>query len=179
MSYITIRAPFNKKSIQSPEELWANFIEYTAHSDSNKLIEAKIFNGKNGIVHGDLEKIRPYTLNGFCNFVGIHPGTWSRWKRLEETKEDESGSTFFLDVMLQIESIIYDHQYQGAVLDVFNASIVSRKLGLADKTELTGKDGGPIQTEDAVERDAADFLSQLARLSASSGADEVPGDSDS
>lgn len=41
--------------------------------------------------------------------------------------------------------------------------------------EHTGKDGGPIQSED-VTADAADFTSRLARLAAASGAGTASGD---
>jgi len=136
-------------------------MEYVKHSDSSFLVEPKIFSTKTGIVHGNLDKVRPFTLHGFCNFVGIHPGTWDGWKK--EDREE-----FFASVQLQIESIIYDQQYQGAVANIFNVTMVSRKLGLADKSEFSGPGGKPIQVDGmtARERVASKLLSLSSRESA-------------
>lgn len=43
-------------------------------------------------------------------------------------------------------------------------------LGQRDKSEFTGADGGPIQTEDVTKRDAESFTSSIAGLVAKHGA---------
>jgi len=156
MGYLEIRAPFNKLRVGSAEDLWSRFLEYRDHSNKTPIVEPRIFSGKEGPQYGHLNKIRPLTLNGLCNFIGMHPGTWSLWKRTESEKivESESKESFFLEVILQIESIIYDDQFQGAAVDIFNASIISRKLGLTEKREFTGPNGGPILTQDLTAEEA-------------------------
>lgn len=142
MGYLEIRAPFNRLNVKSAEDLWSTFMAYREHSISTPAIEPKIFNAKEDLRYGSLEKPRPLTLNGFCNYVGIHPGTWDHWKANEQSAHiDPDHCRFFYDVMMQIESIIYDDQYQGAAVNLFNASVVSRKLGLAEKTDVVSSDG--------------------------------------
>lgn len=150
MGYLEIRAPFNKLKVDSAEDLWARFMDYRDHSNSTPIVEPKIFSTKTGVVKGDLDKVRPLTLNGLCNYIGMHPGTWDDWKKRELLLFDDAGSyTFFMEVLLQIESIIYDDQFQGAAVNMFNAGIIQRKLGLADKTENTGLVSVHIQGKDA------------------------------
>ena len=48
---------------------------------------------------------------------------------------------------------------------MLNANIIARDLGLSDKSELTGKGGGPIKIQSA--RDLTD--DELAAIAASSG----------
>ena len=143
MSYLNIRAPFNRIKVESAEELWDAFMSYMDHSDKTPLVEPKIFNSKDGIRNGNLDKIRPYTIEGLCNHIGMSPATWDKWKRdeVERLTSGDNSHGFFLDVMLQIESIVADQQFQGAAVDVFNASVMSRKLGLKDGMDLTSSDG--------------------------------------
>lgn len=49
--------------------------------------------------------------------------------------------------MHEAEEIIRRQKFEGAAADLFNPNIIARDLGLADKSELTGKDGGPIETK--------------------------------
>lgn len=173
MSYLEIRAPFNKHKVESAEDLWSIFMSYLKHSDASPLVEPKLFNAKEGLREGELDKVRPYTLNGLCNHIGIHPQTWDYWKKREkENLAEDQPSSVFLDTMLQVESIIYDQQYQGAAVDIFNTSIVSRKLGLADKQELTGADGGPIKMEETSARER--IAGKLAGLAARSDSPSDP-----
>lgn len=167
MSFLEIRAPFNKRKVESAEDLWAQFMDYVEHSETTPLVEPKIFCGKEGPQHGDLAKPRPLTLNAFCNYLGIHPGTWGTWKSREKkaAENDVNHCVFFLDVLLQIESIIYDHQFQGATVNIFNASIVSRKLGLAETRDYVSSDNSMSpQTEIDVSRLTLDEKKQLLAL---------------
>jgi len=149
MGYLEIRAPFNKLKVDSAEDLWDRFMAYRDHSMANPIVEPKIFSTKTGVVKGDLDKIRPLTLHGLCNYIGMHQATWDGWKKRELALVEEDGSyTFFMDVLLQVENIIYDDQFQGAAVDIFNASIIQRKLGLADKTETKGLVSVHIQGKD-------------------------------
>lgn len=53
---------------------------------------------------------------------------------------------------------------------------LGKHLGLfRERVEHTGKDGGPIQTEDVTRRDADEFARRVLRLSASGGAGEGDG----
>ena len=51
----------------------------------------------------------------------------------------------FSEVTTRVDEIIRTQKFQGAAADLLNPNIIARDLGLADKSELTGKDGGPVE----------------------------------
>lgn len=55
-------------------------------------------------------------------------------------------------------------------MNMLNAGIISRALGLADKREMTGANGGPIETKDVSARDL--LAERLAALTQSDAEDE-------
>lgn len=73
-----------------------------------------------------LEKIRPFTIKGLCIHAQICMQTFYNYK-------DDNN---FLDVITRVEEIIENQQFEGAAAGFFNANIIARKLGLADKQEL-------------------------------------------
>jgi hypothetical protein len=87
------------------------------------------------IVH--IPTARPYTISGLCVHLGIDFKTWKAYGQREG----------FIHIVTHAEEIIETQQLEGAAVGAFNANIIARKLGLADKSEHTGKDGGPIETK--------------------------------
>jgi hypothetical protein len=70
---------------------------------------------------------------------------WTEFKkRLKETDKD------FLVVTARIEQIIYTQKFEGAAVGIFNANIISRDLGLIDKSDLTSK-GEKIEPRTIIE----------------------------
>jgi hypothetical protein len=57
-----------------------------------------------------------------------------------------------LPAIERAESVIYTQKFTGAAANLLNANLVARELGLADKTELQGKDGGALLVEDITPR---------------------------
>lgn len=118
-----------------PEDLWAACVEYFEWNESNPLYEAKLvsFQGVNKVER--VPKMRAMTIGGLCIFVGIAHRTWNDWK---QSRSD------LVPVITQVEEVIRRQKFEGAASDFFNPNIIARDLGLADKAELTGADGGPI-----------------------------------
>src|SRR5262245_53579495 len=83
------------------------------------------------------------TKRGLCLYLGIEHTTWSAWKK---DRPD------LLPAIERVESVIYTQKFSGAAANLLNANSIARELGLADKTELQGKDGGPVQHEDLTPR---------------------------
>ncbi len=50
-------------------------------------------------------------------------------------------------VIARIDQTIKTQQLEGGLAGFYKDNLVARLNGLADKTELTGDDGGPIQIE--------------------------------
>ena len=138
--FLEFRPPWNRREVRSAEDLWQHFTDYVSHSYETPLVEARLFSSKDGLRHGTVDKMRPLTIEAFCNFLGVTPATWRKWKK-EAVNDDE----YFHEVMDLVDQNINDQMFQGAAADFFNASIISRKLGLVDKTEVTSPTADPTE----------------------------------
>lgn len=125
-----------------PDDLWQACCEYFQWSDDNPLYEMKAFSYEGVVTQEPIAKMRALTIAGLCLFLDIDETTWRGWRR---DRED------LIPVITRAERVIYKQKFEGASADLLNANIISRDLGLANKTELTGKDGGPIAMKDASE----------------------------
>lgn len=130
----------------SPDELWTACVEYFAWTEANPLLEAQAF-AYQGIVRlQELPKMRAMTISGLCIFLDIGRRSWDEYRERQD----------FLPVTTRVDEIIRTQKFQGAAADLLNPNIIARDLGLADKSELTGAGGGPIQVRASKEqRDAA------------------------
>jgi hypothetical protein len=90
--------------------------------------------------------MRAMTIAGLCLFLDIDTTTWSLWRK--------NRSDLF-SVITRVEQVIYQQKFSGAASDLLNANIIARDLGLSDKSEVTGKDGGPIETKDVSDLEKA------------------------
>ena len=127
------------KLFATPHLLWQAAEQYFQWCDENPW-------QRHDYVGKDADEVwrktaRPYTLSGFCLYISASESYWRQFRKQENLSED------FLSVITRIESIIDTQQFEGAAVGAFNANIIARKLGLADKAEHTGKDGGPIETK--------------------------------
>lgn len=122
---------------KGPDDLWASCVEYFEWVDANPLREDKLVTFQGTATHEPVAKMRAMTIGGLCNFLGITFQTWTVWR---DDRADLS------DIITRTESIIRQQKFEGAAADLLNPNIIARDLGLADKTEHTGKDGGPIET---------------------------------
>ena len=121
--------------------LWEACVEYFEWVDDNPLKEEKVFHTDGRITHADISKMRAMTLAGLCIFLGIDRTTWGDYRQ----KKD------FSLVTMRAEEIIRTQKFVGAAADLLNPNIIARDLGLSDKQEHTGKDGGPMETKWTVE----------------------------
>lgn len=119
----------------TPDDLWSAVVEYFEWVEANPLLEEKVFNGKDGIVRASIAKMRAMTISGLCIFLDIGRRTWDEYRERPD----------FLPVVTRAEEIIRDQKFAGAAADLLNPNIIARDLGLADKSELTGKGGGPVE----------------------------------
>ncbi len=126
----------------TPEDLWAAASEYFEWVEENPLWEAKPFAFQGTVTVENLAKMRAMTISGLCIFLDIGRRTWDEYRAQQD----------FLPVATRVEEIIRTQKFEGASADLLNANIIARDLGLADKSELTGKDGGPLQVVGKIER---------------------------
>jgi len=127
-----------KPKFENADDLWAACVEYFEWNASNPLYEAKAFAYEGNVTVEYMPLMRAMTIDGLCLFLDIDNSTWFNWKN---DRPD------LFNVITRAERVIRKQKFEGASANLLNANIIARDLGLADKSELTGKDGGPIKTE--------------------------------
>lgn len=121
------------KLFAKPELLWEAACEYFNWCDENPFIEVD-FRGKDATeVH--LPKPRPYTLQGLALYLDCST------EYLKNFVENNKDAQEFMPVITRIKETVYDQKFSGAAAGFFNANIIARDLGLADKKDLQSTDG--------------------------------------
>lgn len=119
------------KLFSSPEILWETACEYFEWCEENPLYEID-YRGKD-LEEVHLPKMRAFTWSGLELYLDIQ--SFRHYKTNPEYKD-------FLQVISQIENVMFTQKFEGAAAGFLNANIISRELGLADKvdqkTEHTG-----------------------------------------
>lgn len=148
-----LRSSHGRKPIfASADDLWAAAVEYFEWVEANPLSEAKAFAYQGEVTIATLPKMRAMTIGGLCLFLDISQQAWSEYR-------DREG---FGEVTTRVEDVIRNQKFTGAAADLLNANIIARDLGLADKSEFSGRDGGPIETKDVSDVDRAKAMAFLA-----------------
>lgn len=128
------------KLFQTSQLLWEAACEFFQWHEDNPLYESKAFAYQGFVTVETLPKMRAMTLSGLCLYLGCNEAFFRQFKAsLPENEQD------FSTVINKIEQTIYLQKFQGAAADLLNANIIARDLGLSEKTELSGKDGGIIK----------------------------------
>ena len=127
--------------------------DYFTWCEENPLLEDKAYAYEGAVTHDPVEKLRAFTLNGLTLFIDVADTTWRDWRA---TRQD------LLPVITWAETTIKDQKFVAAAAGLLNANIISRDLGLADKTEISGPGGGPVQsiTGEMTPEEAADLYAQ-------------------
>jgi hypothetical protein len=92
----------------------------------------------------EIETETPYSDKGLCMFFGVHSQYLKDFKQSETYKSNPDFSL----VIAHVEEVIDMQQMEGSVVGTFNPNIISRVLGLSDKTETkTSHEVNPELTE--------------------------------
>lgn len=136
-----------------PAELLDEFQNYIQDRMSNPIVEKEEEAGSVGEHSSNKTKKKSHpqllSVADFCVYLGC---SRSWWFNLPDD---------YLRVKEHISTYIDNFQLKGASIGVFNANIVSRLLGLKDKTELTGGDGLTIVVKSQEEKDKLDNMGGL------------------
>lgn len=120
------------KLFMSPELLWEAACEYFEDVKKMPIKRQEIKVVDNEIVKVNAKLARPFTLKGLCLYLGVSDKYFIQFKREQVDKPSARG---FLTVISQIEDTIYNQKFDGATAGIFNARIISRDLGLIEKTQ--------------------------------------------
>lgn len=115
------------KMTKDPSALAESCQEYFDYNEENPLFEDKVGFSEGAAVHTPVAKMSAMTITGLCLFLGISNQTWYDWKE----RYPELG-----EVQAWAEQVIWSQKFRGAAAGLLNANIISRELGLADKSEI-------------------------------------------
>lgn len=147
------RSPLGRPLLfSSPDLLWQAAVEYFQDCDANP-IETEDWVGKDAI-SVTRKKPLPYSLGGFCLWVGASRNWFKEFRAARTAEKDEE----FLAVITRIEETIFIQQYNGAAGGVYQQNIVSRALGLVEKTDAAVK----VDMEAKVKTEATIDYSKLS-----------------
>lgn len=124
----------------SPDDLWTACLEYFDWVEANPLYEARPFAFQGVITMAEVAKMRAMTITGLCIFLDIAVTTWKQYRERED----------FVAVATRVDDVIRTQKFEGASADLLNPNIIARDLGLADRQELTGRDGKDLPAIPAV-----------------------------
>lgn len=138
------------KIFSSPAILWEAACEYFQWCEENpmySLEQAKASikqdpeDPNQGLIKMPL--LRPFTIAGLCTFLKVNTKYFNDFNDSLKGKTDDL-SKGFSEVIAEIEDIIYNQKFSGAATGLFNANLISRELGLADRKEVENKGGQVI-----------------------------------
>lgn len=152
------------KLFASPELLWQACEQYFRWCVNNPLMELeqvknlqRPYKDKGKWVRPsqfvELPKMRPFTIQGLCRYLDTNSLWFNEFEEAiklslkDAEKKDDPLIKGFSIICLRVREIIYDQKFTGAATGFFNANIISRDLGLADKQEArqTDKDGNDVK----------------------------------
>lgn len=135
------RSSYGKKPMfENGDQLWDACCEYFEWNANNPLQETKLFAYEGEVTEAQLDKIRPMSVRGLCLFLGISLQSWYDWRKL---RADLS------ETIQRVEDVIFTQKFEGASAGLLNATIISRDLGLVDRTEQVATVNLTVASEDA------------------------------
>jgi len=119
------------KYIETPESLWVFFTEYVKHEKDNPMLKVE-YVGKDG--ERVLTPLQvPITFEGFeC---------WLADKDIindlgDYSKNKDDRYKEYAPIITRIRNNCFAQNFKGAAVNLFNANIIAKKLGLVEKTQV-------------------------------------------
>jgi hypothetical protein len=130
------------KLFTTPELMWQAACEYFEWCIVNPFKEENyISSGPKGGSIIELNKMRPFTMQGLCLYLNCNVAYFRTFKA--QLPDDDKG---FNTILTRIEETVYNQKFSGAAAGFLNANIIARDLGLKDSSDLT-TDGKPIDNK--------------------------------
>lgn len=154
------------RTFLTPQDFLQAAVEYFEWAIDHPIEEQQIFHNKGDVVRTHVNKVRAFTIKGLCNHLNIPESRFRAYR----TRDG------FTEALEMVDQIIHTQKFENAAAGLLNANLVSRDLGLAERNELSGPAGGPVQIE---ETSAREILShKLASIAAKSGTGSDSGGDD-
>lgn len=114
----------------TPELLWEAACEYFDWCDNHPWSVVKKKTKGKATEKEEQPVQRPYSLAGLMLYCDANETFWRQFKSSKSYDD-------FSSVISRIENIIETQQFEGALVGAFNANIISRKLSLLEKVDVT------------------------------------------
>lgn len=150
--------PPGSTKIFTPKTFEQAWIKYFKWCDDNPWVKNDLI--KSGEFAGQvipIPSVRPYSELGFCAYhnLGEHYLTELAQTLAAQTDED---SRRMLYILTQARAKCRSQKFEGAAVGAFNATLIARDLGLADKQQLeqSGPGGRAQQHEHSIKIELVD-----------------------
>lgn len=155
---------------ESADEFLVACVGYFRWCEENPLLEDQVFQYQGAIIRGEKARMRPFTKRGLATHLGIPESRLAAY----EARGDE-----WAEAMEMVEQVIYTQKFEGGATGLLNSGFIARDLGMADRSEVTGRNGGPLQMQDVTEEErliceAHRLGLDPAALGLGGGAEEAP-----
>lgn len=120
---------------KTADELLDAVSQYFQWVEQNPLKEQRVAQSDGQPILIDVDRVRALTIGGMCLFIGIGRRTWDDWK----SENTEGFRLDFLPVIEFAEEAIREQKFSAAAAGLLNANIISRDLGLVDRSERNGE----------------------------------------
>lgn len=155
------------KEFETGEELWEQACQYFEWCDRNPWVRPELVKYQ-GVGEEYLIPLgRPYVMDALCVFLGVSKsyfrGAAKHLRDKVEKKRATEVDVALLHTIEQINMVVRYQQIEGAVLNVFNANVVSRLQGLAENIngQLAGETVLRITVRDQETADNMDILESM------------------
>jgi hypothetical protein len=118
------------KYIETPERLLELFEEYVKHEQENPLYK-RDYVGKDGLAV-DTPLVTPITFEGFEVYL-FQQKIISDLGHYSSNKDDRY--TDYVTIITYIRKFCYSNNFKGASVNLFNANLIAKKLGISEKIE--------------------------------------------
>jgi hypothetical protein len=131
--------PKGSKYIETPEKMWELFEDYVKHETNNPMYRID-YVGKDG----NKERtplMTPITFEGFeCYLADL--GIINDLGDYSKNKDDRYND--YTPIITRIRNNCFVQNFKGASVKLFDANLISRKLGLIEKSQSEVKIEHPI-----------------------------------
>ncbi len=127
------------KLFSSPELMWEAACEYFQWCIDNPLMESVLAKYKDHSEIQEVPRMRAFTIIGITHYLGCNKDYFTDFIDNINKKPKEQWTEEDIDfsrVAMRIREVIYNQKFEGAAAGFLNATIISRDLGLADKSEV-------------------------------------------
>lgn len=131
-----LRTKHGPDFIYDGESLKKEFDAYLEHMKTTTWFKNEAIKG--GDMAGTIVSIpmvTPLSIESFCVFADISRQTFLNYEKGDNVGDHQD----LVEVATHIREVIETQQFEGASVGAFNPSIMARKLGLSEKTDVTTK----------------------------------------